>query len=375
MSAAALTTIPPLCAEGLIQAEVNGCLGLITLNRASALNALSLSMIRDISALLRSWAASAAVEAVVLLAAGREGKPPAFCAGGDIRFFHQAALAGDSTLEDFFTEEYALNHLIHGYPKPLIALMDGIVMGGGMGISQGAKLRVLTEHSKLAMPETAIGLFPDVGGGWFLAQCPGHVGEWLALTGQTIAAGDAIELGLGDVFVQSAFLPELIQVLREGDQPSAEHVVASVMERVDLAPAPAHQAMRAQIDRHFGAADVGAILQSLEAAGDEWALSTRASLLKRSPLMLAVSLEQVRRARHMSLADDLRMERVMVHRCFHLRPGVASETVEGIRALAVDKDHAPRWNPARTQDVSAAMVQAFFASPWSADQHPLRDLG
>jgi len=375
MSAAALTTIPPLCAEGLILAEVNGCLGLITLNRASALNALSLSMIRDISALLRSWAASAAVEAVVLLAAGREGKPPAFCAGGDIRFFHQAALAGDSTLEDFFTEEYALNHLIHGYPKPLIALMDGIVMGGGMGISQGAKLRVLTEHSKLAMPETAIGLFPDVGGGWFLAQCPGHVGEWLALTGQTIAAGDAIELGLGDVFVQSAFLPELIQVLREGDQPSAEHVVASVMERVDLAPAPAHQAMRAQIDRHFGAADVGAILQSLEAAGDEWALSTRASLLKRSPLMLAVSLEQVRRARHMSLADDLRMERVMVHRCFHLRPGVASETVEGIRALAVDKDHAPRWNPARTQDVSAAMVQAFFASPWSADQHPLRDLG
>ena len=206
--------IPPLVSDGHILAEVNGCLGLITLNRPQALNALSLAMIRDMTALLRHWAASPQIQAVAVLGAGREGKPPAFCAGGDIRFFHQAAHAGDPALGDFFTEEYRLNHLIHNYPKPYIALMDGIVMGGGMGISQGSKLRVLSERSALAMPETGIGLFPDVGGGWFLAQCPGAVGEWLALTGETIAAGDAIEWGLGDVFVLAEHWPALIEDLR-----------------------------------------------------------------------------------------------------------------------------------------------------------------
>ncbi|WIT11309.1 enoyl-CoA hydratase/isomerase family protein [Paucibacter sediminis] len=371
----AAAALPPLQSDGQILAEVNGCLGLITLNRAPALNALSLAMIRDITALLKAWADTPAIQAVVVLGAGREGKPAAFCAGGDIRFFHQAALAGDSALEDFFTEEYALNHLIHHYPKPYIALMDGVVMGGGMGISQGAKLRVLTEHSKLAMPETNIGLFPDVGGGWFLSQCPGHVGEWLALTGQPIAAGDAIELGLGDVFVQSSDLPAIIQAYRQGEQHSAEHVVATVMERADLAPAPDHLELRPRIDEHFSKPTVAAIMASLAAADDAWAQHTHATLLKRSPLMLAVTLEQLRRARRMaSLAEDLRMERDLVHRCFHLRPGAASETVEGVRALAVDKDHAPRWNPASIAEVTPAMVQAYFESPWAADQHPLRQL-
>lgn len=367
--------IPTLQSDGHVQAAVNGCLGLITLNRPEALNALSLAMIRDITALLSSWAADPAIEAVAILANGRPGKPAAFCAGGDIRFFHRAALAGDDALEAFFTEEYALNHLIHNYPKPYIALMDGVVMGGGMGISQGAKLRVLTEHSKLAMPETNIGLFPDVGGGWFLGQCPGHVGEWLALTGQVLHAGDAIELGLGDVFVQSSGLPGLVEALKSGSQQSAEHVVATVMERVDLAPAADLMQQRERIDRHFGQADMAAIVASLAAAADdEWAQKTLAALRQRSPLMLAVTLEQVRRARKMSLADDLRMERDLVYRSFHLRPGAASETVEGIRALAIDKDHAPRWNPARIEDVTREQVLAFFDSPWSADAHPLRAL-
>jgi len=369
--------IPALQSEGQILAETNGCLGLITLNRANALNALSLAMIRDITSLLRTWAQAPQIQAVVILGAGREGKPAAFCAGGDIRFFHQAALAGPQerqALEDFFTEEYALNHLIHHYPKPYIALMDGVVMGGGMGISQGAKLRVLTEHSKLAMPETNIGLFPDVGGGWFLAQCPGRIGEWLALTGQVISAGDAIELGLGDVFVKSRELPAMIEAFRRGQQASAEHVVAEVMERADLAPAPDHLELRPRIDAHFSKATVAEIMASLAGAEDEWSRHTLASLQKRSPLMLAVTLEQIRRARGMSLAQDLRMERDLVHRCFQLRPGAASETVEGIRALAVDKDHAPRWNPARIEEVTPAMVQAFFDSPWAADQHPLRAL-
>ena len=282
--------IPPLVSDGLILAEVNGCLGLITLNRPQALNALSLPMIRDLTTLLQHWARRPEIQAVAVLGAGREGKPPAFCAGGDIRFFHQAAHAGDPALGDFFTEEYRLNHLIHAYPKPYIALMDGIVMGGGMGISQGAKLRVLSERSKLAMPETGIGLFPDVGGGYFLAQCPGHVGEWLALTGQSIAAGDAIEWGLGDVFVPAAQWDDLVAALKTSPQPSAEHVVATVMERADLAPAADPKAAAERIDRHFGEPTVAAILDSLSAASDDWARQTRDILLHRSPTMMAVTL-------------------------------------------------------------------------------------
>ncbi len=367
--------IPSLQSEGQILAEVNGCLGLITLNRASALNALSLAMIRDLTTLLTAWAADPAIQAVAVLGAGREGKAPAFCAGGDIRFFHQTAMSGETAdLDAFFTEEYALNHLIHHFPKPYIALMDGLVMGGGMGISQGAKLRVLTEHSKLAMPETNIGLFPDVGGGYFLSRCPGHSGEWLALTGQVIGAGDAIELGLGDVFVNSSELPAIIDGLRTGPQDSAEHVVATVMERVDLAPAAQHWEARSLINRHFAADSVPALLQSLAGDADPWAQTTLATLHKRSPLMMSVTLEQIRRARGMSLADDLRMERDLVHHCFHLRPGAASETVEGIRALAVDKDHVPRWQPADIQGVRREDVLAFFQSPWAAGSHPLRSL-
>jgi len=366
--------IPTLVSEGQVLAEVNGCLGLITLNRPQALNALSLAMIRDMTALLRHWAARPEIQAVAVFGAGREGKAPAFCAGGDIRFFHQAAHAGDAALEDFFTEEYRLNHLIHHYPKPYVALMDGIVMGGGMGISQGAKLRVLSERSKLAMPETGIGLFPDVGGGYFLAQCPGHVGEWLALTGQAIAAGDAIEWGLGDVYVPAAQWADLVEALRASAQPSAEHVVATVMERADLAPAADPKAAAERIDRHFGEPTLAGILDSLAKAGDDWARQTHELLLTRSPLMMAVTLELVRRGRKLSLADDLRLERDLVHHSFHMRGAARSETVEGIRALAVDKDHAPRWSPARVADVDPAEVAAFFVSPWAPEQHPLRDL-
>ncbi|MFG6466701.1 enoyl-CoA hydratase/isomerase family protein [Roseateles sp. BYS87W] len=367
--------LPPLVSDGQIVASVNGCLGLITLNRPQALNALSLGMVRDITTLLQHWASRPEIQAVAVLGAGREGKPPAFCAGGDIRFFHQAAHAGDASLEDFFTEEYRLNHLIHAYPKPYIALMDGIVMGGGMGISQGAKLRVLSDRSKLAMPETGIGLFPDVGGGYFLAQCPGHVGEWMALTGHAIAAGDAIEWGLGDVYVPAAQWPDLVAALTTRPQPTAEHVVATVMERADLAPASDPKAAAERIDRHFGAASVAEILASLDAAGDDWARDTAQTLRKRSPVMMAVALELVRRGRHLSLAEDLRLERDLVHHSFHLRGGATeSETVEGIRALAVDKDHAPRWRPGNVADVDPAEVARFFVSPWAAAEHPLKDL-
>jgi enoyl-CoA hydratase len=354
--------------------ERRGRLGILTLNRPQALNALSLEMIRRLDAHLRAWREDAAVGAVLLRGAGRPGKAPAFCAGGDIRFFHQGVLAGDPRVEDFFTEEYALDHLVHRFPKPIVALMDGVTMGGGMGISQGARCRIVTERTKMAMPETNIGLFPDVGGGYFLSRCEGRMGEYLALTGQVASAGDAIALRLADFFVPSSQLGALLEAL--GDQPmdSGAQVRASVVTHTQPKPAPQWAAHREAIDTHFAHDDIGAIFASLAADPSEWAAATLATLRKRSPLMMAVTLEQIRRARAMSLADDLRMERDMVRHSFHLRPGAASETVEGIRALAVDKDHAPKWNPARVEDVKREDVLAFFASPWPAHAHPLRSL-
>jgi enoyl-CoA hydratase len=352
--------------------EVRGDAGFITLNRPQALNALSLDMIRALTAALLAWRDDPRVQRVVLRGTGKEGPFGAFCAGGDIRFFHQAALAGDPRLEDFFTEEYSLNHLIHAYPKPYVVFMDGVVMGGGMGISAHGSdysLRIATERTKMAMPETNIGLFPDVGGGWFLARCPGRVGEYLALTGHMIGGADAQGVGLADLVRPSADLPELwdrlataegFEALREGARGAADGGSLA--------------AQRADIDRFFGLPTVPAIVAALEADPSDWARQTAAVLRKRSPLMLHVTLEHLRRARRMTLAEDLRMERDMVRHCFALRPGAAGETVEGIRALAVDKDHAPKWNPSRIEDVTPEMVAAFFASPWPAHAHPLRGL-
>ena len=352
--------------------EVRGRIGCITLNRARALNALSLEMVRELMAALLKWQDDPQVLAVALRGSNKEGVFGALCAGGDIRFLHQAGSTGNPQLEDFFTEEYALNHLIHHYPKPYIAFMDGIVMGGGMGISQGASARIVTERTKMAMPETAIGLFPDVGGGYFLSRCPGRAGEWLGLTGETIAAGDAIALGLADGLVPSAQLPELWEALATRDFADG----AAVQQWIDaqLGTAPTHFADRqSEIDQYFALPTVAAIVAALEEGASEWAQATAALLRKRSPLMLHVVLEQVRRARSLNLADDLRMERNLVRHCFYLRPG-QSETLEGIRALAVDKDQTPRWNPERIEDVSPELVQSFFASPWPAHAHPLAAL-
>ena len=348
-----------------ILAEVHDGCGFITLNRPQALNALSLSMIRDLTAALTAWRDDPAIHLVAVRGQGKEGPFGAFCAGGDIRFFHQAVFAGNPQLEDFFTEEYRLNYLIHNYPKPYVGFLDGIVMGGGMGISQGSKLRIVTERTKMAMPETNIGLFPDVGGGYFLSRCPGRLGEYLALTGQVIGGMDAIAAGLADVMVESYQLPKLWQDMpHQLPQALAAPVAASAML----------VAQRAQIDQFFGLESVGAIIKALESDTSPWARETAGSLRKRSPLMLHVVLEQVRRGRSMNLADDLRMERDMVWQCFHLRPGAASETVEGIRAAVIDKDHSPKWMPARIEDVTPEMVAPFFASPWTSATHPLREL-
>jgi enoyl-CoA hydratase/carnithine racemase len=355
-------------------AQVQGRIGVLTLNRPAAMNALTLGMLRGLSAWLHRWRDDPQVVAVLVRGAGRQGKPPAFCAGGDIRFLRQAALDGDPRLEDFFTEEYTLNHVVHSYPKPVVALMDGVCMGGGMGIAQGATLRVATGDSRLAMPETQIGLFPDVGGGWFLSRCPGRLGEYLALTGQVLGAGDAIAAGLADVMLPSDRLTALQEAMTDQPMDNGSQALAVVRAFAAEAPQPALEAQRAMIDQHFAGDSLQTIVDSLAADASPAAAAMLAALRRRSPLMLAVTLEQVRRARAMGLADELRMERGLVRHTFHLRTPQRSEVVEGIRALAVDKDHAPRWQPGRIEDVTPDMVAPFFASPWPACAHPLRDL-
>jgi enoyl-CoA hydratase/carnithine racemase len=365
--------------EGMadVLCEVRGAVGFITLNRPQALNALSLSMIRTLTTCLLAWREDERVKAVAIRGSNKAGPFGAFCAGGDIRFFHQALLSGDPSPEDFFTEEYTLNHLIHSYPKPYIAFMDGVVMGGGMGISQGASHRLVTQRSKLAMPETVIGLFPDVGGGYFLSRCPGSAGEWLALTGTTLGAAEAIELGLADHFLDIEKLPQAWDALADIHTPDATHLQAWLAE-FSAVEKPASTLERSHIDAFFALESVAAIVQALEADHSAWALRNAALMRQRSPLMLHVTLEQIRRARHLTVAQDLCMERDMMRHCFfpkHLaRSGAQTETADGIRALAVDKDNAPVWQPARIEDVTPAMVQPFFDSPWLPHCHPLRDL-
>jgi enoyl-CoA hydratase/carnithine racemase len=366
--------------------EVRGQVGFITLNRPKALNALSLEMVRALLQCLLAWRDDPAIHAVAIRGTSKTGAFGAFCAGGDIRFFHQAALAGDPELEDFFTDEYTLNHLIHRFPKPYIVFMDGIVMGGGMGLAGHGRtrtdasghtttLRIVTGRTKMAMPETAIGLFPDVGGGYFLSRCPGRMGEWLALTGETLDASQALDCGLADVRFDASQLPEAWAALAQLDfaSPRALAAWSAIYSTASDARAVVSPA---QLDPYFSLASVSAIVQALEADADAWAQSTAALLRKRSPLMLHVALAQVRRARTLTLAEDLRMERDMVYRCLHPdhlgRSASQSETVEGIRALVVDKDQAPCWSPARIEDVTPAMVAPFFSSPWTPQTHPLR---
>ena len=355
-----------------VLAEVRGQVGFITLNRAKALNALSLGMVRDLLDVLLQWQKDEKVLAVAIRGNGKEGAFGAFCAGGDIRFLHKAGSTGNPEIEDFFTEEYALNHLIHTLGKPYIAFMDGIVMGGGMGISQGGTARIVTERTKMAMPETIIGLFPDVGGGYFLSRCPGRVGEWLALTGDTINGASAIAANLADGFMPSdkqAGVWEQLGTEKFADGAAVQKFIASQY----VAAGEGAIGNLAHIEKYFALPTAVEIVQALEKDGDEWCQKTAAALRKRSPLMLEVVLEQIRRARDMTLAEDLRMERDMVRHCFFLRPG-QSETIEGIRALAVDKDHSPKWNPERVEDVKRDVVEAFFKSPWPAHSHPLAAL-
>jgi enoyl-CoA hydratase len=367
--------------NSLILTEVVGSLGVMTLNRPKALNALNLEMVRALTDALLRWQDDPAVVGVILRGSARPGEDAAnFCAGGDIRFMHTAALSGDLQLDDFFTEEYALDHLLHRYTKPVMAWLEGIVMGGGMGLAQGARLRVVTERAHLAMPETRIGLFPDVAGGYFLSRCSGRIGEYLGVCGKGLASAEALAWGLADAYAPAHALDRWLDALAQ-DPPLTDadflRRAQAMLKQADqsgMRAATSVLAERDRIDRHFAHGTVAEILSSLSTDDSEWARQTVHHMSGNSPLMMCVTLEQIRRARTMSLPQVLRMERDMVRHCFGLRKGRDSETVEGVRALAVDKDNQPMWKPANTAEVNAEMVQAFFKSPWPERMHPLRDL-
>jgi len=355
----------------LIRVE-NGT-GFITLDRPRALNSLSLEMVRAMTGALLQWRGDAGVAAVVV----RSTSEKALCAGGDIRFFHDAGRAtpqaGSALVEDFFTEEYALNHLIHFYPKPYIALMDGVVMGGGMGIAQGGPdcaVRVVTNRTKMAMPEVNIGLFPDVGGSHFLSRAPGRLGVYLGLTGLTVGAADALYLNLADHFVPDGELPALSDLIDSTSGGGLREAIATFARPLrDGAGASPLQAHRALIDRHFALPTVAAIMDSLRGDDDPFARAALAAMEQRSPLMMCVTLELLRRGAALDVAGCLRMERGVVRRTFE-----HGEVIEGVRALVIDKDNAPRWNPPALGDVTEAMVARFFEPAWPDHAHPLRHL-
>lgn len=356
-----------------VHSSISQRTGTIVLDRPKALNSLSLAMVRALTQILTSWRDHPEVDAVVI----RSSSEKALCAGGDIRFFHDAGrstpLGGSALLEDFFTEEYALNHLIHFYPKPYIALMDGVVMGGGMGIAQGGpqcRVRIVTERTKMAMPEVNIGLFPDVGGSYFLSRAAGALGTYLGVTGVTIGAADALYVGLADHYVPAAEMPALLALIEatEGAALKAAIEAFAAPFRAALGAAPL-ETQRAAIERHFSLNTVPAMLASLVGDDSEFAQKTAKVMATRSPLMMCVTHELVRRGAALDVADCLRMERTLVRHNFE-----HGEVLEGVRALVIDKDNAPQWNPPAMDQVTEAMVQRFFEPVWPDWAHPLRHL-
>ncbi|WP_321936737.1 enoyl-CoA hydratase/isomerase family protein [Paraburkholderia sp. J8-2] len=358
-------------------------IGFIELERPQALNALTTGMVRTMHAALDRWRDDPDVLAVIV----RTRHARAFCAGGDIRFLYESYRAGDqAALDTFFSDEYRLNHAIFTFPKPYIALLNGVVMGGGMGISQGAHrtggLRLVGSSTRMAMPETRIGLFPDVGMGWFLARTPGAIGRYLAVTGETLDQASGVYAGLADASLDEAAWPALLDAVESEPFASGAEVVAHfrqaalpAAELQRLAEGSSLAAVRDWIDRHFSLADVPAMLASLaaaqrtgEGAQAEWAGQMVEVLRERSPLSMAVSLEVVSRAEG-TMADCLRRDLDLTRSSFAI-----GDVMEGIRARIIDKDNHPQWRFANIEDVRREDVERMFESPWSPGDHPLREL-
>lgn len=329
-----------------------GHLGVITLNRPHALNALNQVMIRALDQQLVCWAKDTNIKAVVIRAA--EGR--AFCAGGDIRAIYDKRLAGDSTLASFFSDEYHLNQRIFHFPKPYIALLDGITMGGGAGISLHGSHRVATERVLFAMPETAIGFHPDVGASYFLGRLAHKMGLYLGLTGARIFHTDCLALGLIDAVVPQGALSQLIQALADTHLPD-KAAVTKVIAKFMINPPPSGLLQsQDKIEKYFSATSVEAILQNLENAQDEWCKQTAIVLKTKSPTSLKVAFHEINHGRGLSFDECMQMEYRVTMRFVE-----GPDFFEGIRAAVVDKDHKPLWQPAMLQDVTVKAVANYFA--------------
>ncbi|MET7718166.1 enoyl-CoA hydratase/isomerase family protein [Streptomyces sp. NPDC005407] len=327
--------------------RTEGRAGYITLNRPRALNALTRPMVRTIDAALAQWEQDESVAVVVVSGAGERG----LCAGGDIRAIHADTLAGGNTSFDFWRDEYRLNARIARYSKPYVALMDGIVMGGGVGVSAHGDVRVVTERSAVAMPETGIGFVPDVGGTHLLAQAPGELGTHLALTGTAVGAADALLCGLADHFIPSTRLAELTASLAGLDVAEAVRLCAQAAPEGELAR------HREWIDDCYAAGSVEEILDRLLDRGDPAAKEAAETILTRSPTSLKVTLAALRRARQLGVLEPVLDQEYRVSCAAFSSP----DLVEGVRAQVIDKDRRPRWSPAELSEVTDADVARFFA--------------
>jgi len=337
-----------------ILVETVGTLGHIRLNRPKAINSLTLEMVRAISAALDRFETDPAIASVLLTGEGERG----LCAGGDIRALYDSGKAGTHLARTFWREEYVLNARIKAYPKPYVAIMDGITMGGGVGVSAHGAHRIVTERTRLAMPETGIGFFPDVGGTWLLARAPGEVGTYLGLTGEQIDAANAIYAGLADWFVPTHSVSALVDVLKAlPSGVSNEEVQVRFASLAQPTSGATLQADVLDIDAHFAFDSLEAILDALTHSTSEFAAKTRATLLRKSPTSLKLTLRLLRLGRtSRSLEECLEREFAAGRQVL-----AGHDFYEGVRAAVIDKDRNPRWSPSRLEDVTSADIDAYLS--------------
>lgn len=330
----------------------------ITLNRPEALHALNTAMCVAMIEALVAWRDDDRIRAVLI---DHEPGTRGFCAGGDIRMLAESGKGDGKAAREFFFTEYRLNHLLFTYPKPIAAIMDGVTMGGGVGISMPAKFRIATENTTYAMPETGIGLFPDVGGGWYLPRKPGQVGMWLALTGARLKAADCLAAGIATHFVESTALDSVrVQVVTAAGAKNADAALAKMLGELHEdtgAPKELTPENRARIDRIFALDSVEAIVAALETDGSDWAKAQLKTLSTKSPQTLKVAFRQLREgAKMQSFADEMRQEYAIGARVVQRH-----DFLEGVRALIVDKDNAPKWDPPALSGVTDKMLDEIFA--------------
>lgn len=337
----------------------------ITLNRPKALNALTLDQVERMDPQLRAWAVDDAVHAVVIQGTGEK----AFCAGGDVIALYKAGQAKDERyLATFYAAEYRLNRLIKTYPKPYVALIDGVTMGGGVGVSVHGSHRVATERTLFAMPETGIGMFPDVGGTYFLPRLPGRIGMYLALTGARLRGPDCLHAGIATHYVTSARLPDMLKALSEAETEARspdemQQVVTAVLDMYHEEPARSDlEKNRDAIDHCFAGDSVEDILARLEADGSDWALATRGAILQKSPTATKVAFKQMLVGAQIEFDRAMQIEYRLSQRFME-----GPDFFEGVRALLVDKDNTPKWTPHDLQSVGQQGVDAYFAPLEQAD--------